>query len=184
MNPIITNIAFVGKYMIPNPTDVLNAAQIRYVIDTNQEIYLRELLGPLLYNDFSAWFDSSPRTPNTTYEQLLTGATFESLYDKIDCYMPPISRPITAFCYCAYNDMIATQTVAMGEVKTNSQNAIQDSANIKVLDRWNEMVSDSIATWAFLNKNLNNDTKWTSYRDLSKRDYISSIYTRKNRLDL
>lgn len=184
MKPIITNTAFVGNYFIANPTAPMMAAQLNNLIAINQEAYLRELLGPLYYNDFASWFDADERPENPTYEGLLTGATFKTLQQSIDMYMPPISRPITAYCYSAWNSRNATQTVAMGEVETDSQNATHSSAIIKVVDRWNEMVSDSIATWEYLNKQLNNEPNWISWKYQSKRYYTNGIFIKKNRLDL
>ena len=184
MNSIITNIAFIGKYEIPDPASPLMAPQINYLVQINQEIYLRELMGPLLYKTFETWFDSSNRPANPTFEKLLIGDTFKTVYESIDMYMPPISRPITSYCYCAWQNQNFTQTVAMGEVKTDSQNAKAYSATIKVVDRWNEMVSDSIATWEFLNKQLQNDADWISWKEQSKRHYTNGIFIKKNRLDL
>jgi hypothetical protein len=184
MKPIITNAAFVGDYYVANPTSPVMAAQLNNIVKINQEAYLRELLGPLYYNDFASWFDANTRPANPTYEALLTGATFKTVQQSIDMYMPPISRPITAFCYSAWNSRNATQTVAMGEVETDSQNATHNNAVIKVVDRWNEMVSDSIATWEYLNKQLLHEANWISWKYQSKRYYTNGIFVKKNRFDL
>lgn len=184
MVPLINSSAFVGDYFVANRANQMVNAQLNNLIDANQEKYMRELLGPIYYNAFSAWLDAEePKPVNPAFQGLLDGATFQSL-QGIYMYAPPVMRPLTAYCYSAWNSRNATQTVSMGEVQTDSQNASKDTALIKVVDRWNEMVSDNIAIWEFLNKELNGEADWQTWKLQSMYYYTQGIYVKKNRLDL
>lgn len=184
MQSIINNTAFVGDYFVANQTSVPVAANLNNIVAVNQEKYLRELLGPIYYERFADWYDTNPTRPaNETFEKLLTGTTFTSTWGVI-MYMPPISKPLKAYCYSAWNNRNATQTVAMGEVETESQNAMMASATLKVVNRWNEMVSETIATWEWLNKQLKNESDWTTWVNQARWYYTQGIFKRKNRLDL
>lgn len=184
MNSIINNTAFVGDYYVANSQTPLVAANLNNVVAIGQEAYLRELLGPIYYEQFAAWYDATlPRPTNLTFEKLLSGYTFTSL-DGIVMYMPPISKSITAYCYSKWNDRNATQTVAMGDVETDSQNAERATALLKVVDRWNEMVSNTLVTWNWLNKQLRTESDWSTWVYQARVFYTQGIYVKKNRFDL
>lgn len=185
MNPIINNTNFVGEFYVANPTGLGVAASLNNIVAINQEKYLRELLGPIYYERFAEWYDTAvaDRPSNETFEKLLTGTTFTSTWGIV-MYMPPIAEPLKAYCYNAWNERNATQTVAMGEVETESQNAAMASATLKVVARWNDMVSNTIATWEWLNKQLKNESDWTTWVNQARWYYTQGIYKRKNRLDL
>lgn len=184
MNNIISNTAFVGRYQVANQSDPTVSVELEYLIATYQEEYLRTLLGPQTYDLFAAWYDSQePRPENVEFEFLLSGGTFTSR-DGIVLYAPPIREAITAYVYCKWQEWNATQTVSMGEVQTESQNALVASAKLKVVDAWNYLVNASMSYWLYLHKQYANNAIWTTWERQAREHYIQDIYVKRNRLDI
>lgn len=184
MNNIINNTAFVGRYQVANFDDPTVSVELDYLIATYQEEYLRTLLGPDIYSLFATWYNSEePRPENAEFEFLLTGGNFVSR-EGVPLYAPPISQAITAYVYCKWQEWNYTQTVSMGEVKTESQNALISSARLKVIDAWNFLVNASLTYWAYLHKQYANNATWTTWERMAREHYVQDIYIKRNRLDI
>lgn len=184
MNNIINNTAFVGRYQVANFDDSTVSLELDYLIATYQEEYLRTLLGPGIYSLFATWYDSDePRPANVEFEFLLSGGNFVSR-EGVPLYAPPISQAITAYVYCKWQEWNYTQTVSMGEVKTESQNALISSAKLKVVDAWNYLVNASTTYWLYLNKQYANNSTWATWERIAREHYVQDIYIKRNRLDI
>lgn len=169
MSNIATNTDFIGRFYVANNADsVAVAAELNYLVSTYEELFLRELLGPHFYPLFVAWYGKSAGDRladpyNVVFDGLLNGKLFENI-EGVTRYSRPIKESIMGYLYDKWNRDNLTQTVAMGEVKTDSQNAQPGNPTYKVVDRWNEMVNSVRLMWQWLNKELENDTNWQNWR--------------------
>lgn len=142
------------------------------------------MLVPDIYSLFATWYDSDePRPANVEFEFLLSGGNFVSR-EGVPLYAPPISQAITAYVYCKWQEWNYTQTVSMGEVKTESQNALISSAKLKVVDAWNFLVNASTTYWLYLNKQYANNSTWATWERIAREHYVQDIYIKRNRLDI
>lgn len=198
MANIAQNTDFIGRFYVANQVDSLQvAAQLNYLISTYEELFLRDILGPYYYPLFIAWFalDAPGRAAdpnNATFAGLLNGVSFENKQSILQ-YSQPIIKSIMAYLYDKWNRENLTQTVAMGEVNTDSQNAAAGTPTYKVVDRWNEMVGNVRLMWQWLDKQLDGQAQWQDWR---KRDndgrslYLywyypnRGIFNTVNRLDI
>lgn len=165
MNRIINNTNFVGRFSVANNTTVTVAAILNDMVDTNQELYLRELLGPVYYAQFSAWYDLPiiDRPINVTWSGLINGIQFTDIGSN-QRYLQPISKALLGYCYDRWNRQNLTQTVAMGEANTDMQNAGIGVTMYKTIDRWNEAVDVTRTAWLWLDKNLQGESDWVQWK--------------------
>lgn len=194
MGNIINNTAFVGRFLVANGDVSPVSVQLNYLVTTFQEQYLRMLLGPVYYQEFITWYDTPvvDRPVNATWSGLLDGTTFTDTYQRQQ-YLYPLANALTAFCYDRWNRQNLSQTVSMGEVATDSQNASPASATYKVVDRWNEMVEIARTQWLWLDKQLGSEANWVQWKQQQYNwnwgyyaDYYPNeeIFNPINRLDL
>lgn len=168
MSNITANTDFIGRFYVANNVESESvAAQLTYLISTYEELFLRSLLGPYYYQLFVDWYAKNEENRlldpnNETFAGLLAGVTFENRQSVL-VYSKPIKQSIMGYLYDRWNRENLTQTVAMGEVKTDSQNATTGAATYKVVDRWNEMATNVRLMWQWLDKQLDSQTQWQDW---------------------
>lgn len=176
MGSIAKNTDFIGRFYVSNQIDSATvAAQLNNLVSTYEPVFLRMLLGPAQYELFKAWYNTDPLPVNTTWSFLIAGGNYEK--GGSTCYAPPVKELILAYLYDKWNRENLSQTAAMGEVETDSQNASPGTATYKVVDRWNEMAAGCSETHDYLVKNLG-----ASYRGDNRA--LPEIFRYINRLDL
>lgn len=176
MANIVNNTDFKGRFHVSNWDTATVAAQLNYLVSTYEAVFLRMLLGNAQYTLFKEWYDTAaPRPVNAVWTALLAGGNFEK--GSHTHYAPPVKDLILAYLYDKWNRENLSQTVAMGEVNTDSQNASAGTAVYKVVDRWNEMASGCLAVYEYLYDNLGSDYRGSSCD-------LPEIFRYINRLDL
>lgn len=166
MTNVITNTAFVGRYLIANQLSTEVALLLNNFVTTYQPVFLRQLLGPVLYKQFQDWYDTAtPRNQdgiNATWQGLLDGAVFTDGSSN-PMYSEKISISLTSFIYDRYQRNNVTQTTGLGEKSTDAQNTSEGSVQQKLIDRWNEMVNNTCGNFSYLNKQLATNADWRDW---------------------
>ncbi len=177
MSYIAANTDFKGRFYVSNWDITTVASQLNYLVSTYEPVFLRMLLGNVQYAEFKAWYDLAieARPVNAVWTFLLAGGNFEK--GSHTHYAPPVKGLILAYLYDKWNRENLSQTVAMGEVNTDSQNASAGTPVYKVVDRWNEMASGCLAVYEYLYDNLGSDYRGSSCD-------LPEIFRYVNRLDL
>lgn len=170
MTNVITNTAFVGRYLIANQLNADVALVLNNFVTTYQPVFLRQLLGPVLYKQFQDWYDTAPPRNtagiNATWQALIDGAVFTTTCAG-PAYSEKISIALTSYCYDRYQRNNVTQTTGVGEKETDAQNTSEGSVQQKLIDRWNEMVNNVSGNFSYLNKQLATNADWRDWHRYS-----------------
>lgn len=166
MTNVITNTAFVGRYLIANQVNADVALVLNNFVTTYQPVFLRQLLGPVLYKQFQDWLDLPLPRPQVgiqiTWQALLDGTNFTTIWG-VPSYSEKISIALTSYCYDRYQRNNVTQTTGVGEKETDAQNTSQGSVQQKLIDRWNEMVNNTRGNFDYLNVQLQDNDDWRNW---------------------
>lgn len=167
MKNVINNTAFIGRYTIANQIAADVALVINDFVTTYQPVFLRQLLGPVLYKQFQDWYDTDvPRDTagvNAVWQALLDGANYTKVGSNAPAYSEKISVSLTSYVYDRYQRNNITQTTGVGEKEVDAQNASQASVEQKLIDRWLEMVDNVRGNFDYLNKALATNADWRDW---------------------
>lgn len=160
---------FVGEIFIPgleNTVDSTNS-QILGFIKKYEAKYLKDLLGETLYSEFVAGMSVEP------IEQ-----KWIDLADKLRDAETKES-PIANYVYYWWKRNEVTDSVGIGEVKPQAENASPASAVHKMVRAWNEMVDWNYTFNSWIGSNL---TVYPSHRPFYHQIEIGVWRCRKNDL--
>ena len=154
--------------------DIANAVETGYVqiavanlITEEQYNLLNKMLGPVLYAQFKTWYETLPLDTGNTFNDLLNGKVFTSVagyqVNWVGLMNAQKISPIANYCYCEWQERNVTQSVSMGEVKTQSQNSITADPVAKSVAAWNLFVNMMFDYIEFMNKYYATNANWTGY---------------------
>lgn len=144
----------------PEVQDRMNA-----FIDRYEKKFLREFLGPDLYSSFKTnAIDITPAEQKWT--DLLNGVDFTASNSRKYSWIGfkgsgafPQS-PIANYVYYFWQKDQVTQTTALGEVSSKSENATLVSPAAKMVRAWNEMIDMLGPAIYYLDTNRDNYPGW------------------------
>ena len=144
---LIDTSYFVGELNIPNKDKDAVSGLLDLFIDKYEKRFLEELLGYELYMAFVAGLGAA--TPSDEWINLRDGVEYTDLSSRTRFYPGLISAvsgnagldvsPIANYVYYWYIRNNHSQTAAMGEVKSQNENAVFHSPALKMTRAWNEM---------------------------------------------
>jgi hypothetical protein len=144
---IIDRSYFVGELNIPNKDAVGTRDLLDQFIEKYEDIFLRELLGYELFKEFKAGTTTLPYDARWT--DLIEGKEYTDRAGRTRYYpgltvnlSGPVTleiSPIACYVYYWYIRNNHSQTAAMGEVKSKTENAMAHNPGLKMTRAWNEM---------------------------------------------
>lgn len=156
---------FIGERNIPNATVSGSAVgeQLTLFINKYEEELLTKVLGYSLYKSFKTGIEAG--TPDTKWIALRDGKEYayhgKTVKWKGLRITSPVKQSLIAdyvYYWFMYNN--ATQTAAMGEVKTAAENAASVSPGLKMEIAWNEMSKRIDELVCYLDTSIEDYPEW------------------------
>lgn len=168
MTNIIDYTYFKGKLVIANAVETSYVqTALNTLITEEQYSLLNKMLGPVLYDQFKTWYETLPLDTGNVFNDLLNGKVFTSVSGRqvnwVGLKNDEKISPIANYCYCEWQERNVTQSVSMGEVKTQSQNATTGDPIAKGVAAWNLFVKMMFDYVEFMNTYYADDSNWTGY---------------------
>jgi hypothetical protein len=141
---LIDRTYFIGELNIPNTSNAAVGSLLDLFIEKYEAKFLTEVLGYELYNAFKAGLLEEPIPQKWT--DLKNGVEYTDQTGRTRLWpglitQPPADKqsPIANYVYYWYIRNNHSQTAAMGEVKSQNENAVTHSPALKMTRAWNEM---------------------------------------------
>jgi len=161
MAKFVSNADFIDKFELS--TGLYSNTKIDEYIDRYEDIYLVELFGVELYNEFIADLDN-----NNVPQDVKFTKVFEPFNEQIG-FSLMMSRGIkdmlVGFIYFQYLRDLATQTTNVGVVKPQEQNSKVITAHTPIYLKYNESVKTYNAIQEYI---LLNMSTYAGFRGVQK----------------
>lgn len=186
--PLIDHTYFIGEINLPNTTKADVQERLNFFINKYEEKLLIELLGYDLYKQYKTGLTA--QEPESKWLDIRDGAEYTNsagIMFKWDGLRNEETKKsmIANYVYYWWMRNEVSQTSAVGEVITTTENAVRTSPSVKMSRAWNEMVESSWRLIRFL------DAKTTVYYPNSYRYWnsltqarLSDVLTPLNTLNL
>ena len=140
---LIDHTYFLNKLRLANVvTDNDVQIHLSNAISDYQYDFLNKILGAGLYKQFVEWYAINPADTTSPFYYLLNGKNFSIESDTVTwvgLINPGKQSPLANYCYFMYQRYNTTQTMAAGEAKIDSQNAVSANAYNKSKSAWDQM---------------------------------------------
>lgn len=164
---LIDETYFIGELNLPNTNDENVIEVLEQFIDKYEKSFLTDLLGYELYKEFTAGLKVSP--VDQKWKDLRDGAeyTYNQRLYKWDGLIRDETQtsPIANYIYYHWQRDAISQTTAIGEVASKSENSIRVSPSGKMIRAWNEMVNELWKLVSFLDAKASTYPSWSWYGD-------------------
>lgn len=171
---LIDETYFVGDLNIPNTATPAILERLQWFIDKYEKELLEDLLGyelwKLLDIQITQEEENSPATPLPRLASLLNGVEYTDGGGMLRKWRGLVYTQggsprslIANFVYWHWIKDHATQTVGLGEVATQAQNAILTSPVVKQVTAWNDMSKQVQELWYFLNTLQADYQEWVGW---------------------
>lgn len=195
--PLIDKQYFVGNIDIPNTGKDYVEDSVNQAIKTHEPIFLEKALGYELFKAFINGLNPGNTTQDNPAQTCADSTTEATVTDGIDMrwiklrdgaeytsmsgtltrwkglLRPQQQSPISNYVFYWYVRENASQFTGIGEVATNSDNAVNVAPDRRMCIAWNTMVAMVIELAAFLDANVaiypewKNVSHWVTYKGVS-----------------
>lgn len=171
---LIDQTYFVADLQVANTSNDAILERLQFFIDKYEPELLQDILGyplwRLLFLELEANEDDSLATLSTRFDKIVNGVEYIGQDDKLHKWRGLIfhneegnlkQSMIANYVYWHWLKDQNTQTVGLGEVATQAQNAILVSPMKKMNRAWNEMSRMVAELFYFLQSNRDDYPEWT-----------------------
>jgi hypothetical protein len=160
---LINRLYFTGELNIPNSSNAAVSERLDAFIKKYEPEFLRDIMGYSLHTAYAAGVLVTPVDARWTDLQDGKEFTVNTKLNKWTGLVDAVNyrSPIANYVYYWYMRDQATQSTAVGEVATKTENSNRVSPAIKMSSAWNEMVYQIWDMWYFLENNKTVYPEWT-----------------------
>lgn len=182
--PLIDISYFIGERNIPNTSYPDVSSLIDNLVVVHEREYLISLLGYELFKLFEAGLLDNPVAQK--WLDIRDGVVYTGMDGRVKQWRGFVNAstfesPVADYVYYWYVRNNQSQTAAMGEVKSGSENAFPVSSAYKQSKAWNDMAEKSYSLYEFLQLNY---ATYPEFQLQSGRSELRNILTKINAYNL